>query len=53
MRKTVLVGILFVLSCAIAAPGCHWAGRTTGKAVKKIEKGTSDFEQGYDEGLKK
>jgi hypothetical protein len=41
-----------ILSIALAAAllslsGCYWMGKTTGKAVQKVEEGQQSFEHGY------
>ncbi len=55
-KKCIVIGVLLIFSL-LSVSGCHWAGRQTGKAVKKTEKtikkiqnAPKKFERGYKEG---
>ena len=50
--KKVLV-FLCVLSFLALVPGCHWMGKTAGKAQTAIEGGMEETKKGYEEGHKK
>ncbi len=49
------LGILLLagIMCCSTVFGCSWAGRTTGKVVNNVEKGSDKFEDGYKEERKK
>ena len=60
MKKILALVSVTVMVCFLAA-GCEWAGRTTGKTVKgvergvqkaadKVETGAKKFEKGYKDG---
>ena len=48
-----LLVFLCVLSFLALVPGCHWMGKTAGKAQTAIEGGIEDTKKGYEEGHKK
>ncbi len=47
MMKRPLFHTLPLMLLAISVGACSWAGQKTGKAVNALEKGASEFEQGY------
>lgn len=48
MTRTIITGLL--LFGILGMIGCHWVGRTAGKAQAKIERKVDSVERGYDEG---
>ena len=50
--KKILVSFC-VLAVLVMVPGCHWMGKTAGKAQTAIEESFDDAKQGYEEGHKK
>lgn len=49
-RRVVALSLVASLGCA-GVSGCSWMGRTTGQAVRGMEEGADQFQQGYSEGV--
>jgi len=53
MRRTVnLILSIALTATLLSLSGCYWMGKTTGKAVQKMEEGQNSFEEGFSKGRK-
>jgi hypothetical protein len=53
MKKRIfLLTALVALGLCLSLGGCHWVGKTAGKAQAKIEESGKEMKSGYEEGYK-
>ncbi len=50
MSRIVVALVLITGLLCFGISSCSWMGRTTGKAVRGVERGADDFQKGYDQG---